>query len=110
VATGQEEQLDKRPQPGIVIARPFGIPVYVSSYWFIIVWALNRDASLTVPFPRITRRFPAVPSELRPGILPHRAEWTGEASVDAGETVVRGTTAPRGSPQVRCPSARLRGP
>jgi Zn-dependent protease len=24
------------PQPGIVIARPFGIPVYVSPYWFVL--------------------------------------------------------------------------
>jgi Zn-dependent protease/CBS domain-containing protein len=36
VAGGQEEQPDKRAQPGIVIARPFGIPVIVSPYWFII--------------------------------------------------------------------------
>ena len=28
------EQRD--PQPGIVIARPFGIPVYISPYWFLI--------------------------------------------------------------------------
>ena len=36
MATGQEEQPEKRGQAGIVIARPFGIPVYVSPYWFII--------------------------------------------------------------------------
>ena len=36
VATGQEEKPEKRGQAGIVIARPFGIPVYVSPYWFII--------------------------------------------------------------------------
>jgi Zn-dependent protease/CBS domain-containing protein len=36
VASGQEEQPEKRAQPGIVIARPFGIPVYVSPYWFVI--------------------------------------------------------------------------
>jgi Zn-dependent protease/CBS domain-containing protein len=36
VAGGQEEQQDKRAQPGIVIARPFGIPVIVSPYWFVI--------------------------------------------------------------------------
>jgi Zn-dependent protease len=24
------------PQPGIVVARPFGIPVYISPYWFLI--------------------------------------------------------------------------
>jgi Zn-dependent protease/CBS domain-containing protein len=27
------------PQPGIVIARPFGIPVYISPYWFLIAGA-----------------------------------------------------------------------
>jgi Zn-dependent protease len=26
----------RNPQPGIVIARPFGIPVYISPYWFLI--------------------------------------------------------------------------
>jgi len=40
VASGQEEQADRRDQPsrgqGFVVARPFGIPVYVSPYWFII--------------------------------------------------------------------------
>jgi Zn-dependent protease len=37
VASGQEEQRVKRGQPpGIVVARPFGIPVYVSPYWFVI--------------------------------------------------------------------------
>ena len=36
MAGGQEEQPDKRAQPGIVIARPFGIPVIVSPYWFVI--------------------------------------------------------------------------
>jgi Zn-dependent protease/CBS domain-containing protein len=36
VASGQEEQPDRRGQQGIVVARPFGIPVYVSPYWFII--------------------------------------------------------------------------
>jgi Zn-dependent protease len=41
VASGQEEQPDRREQTnrgqhGIVVARPFGIPVYVSPYWFII--------------------------------------------------------------------------
>jgi Zn-dependent protease/CBS domain-containing protein len=37
VASGREEQREKHGQPsGIVIARPFGIPVYVSPYWFII--------------------------------------------------------------------------
>jgi Zn-dependent protease/CBS domain-containing protein len=41
VASGQEEQPDRREQSnrgqhGIIVARPFGIPVYVSPYWFII--------------------------------------------------------------------------
>lgn len=41
MASGQEEQADRREQSnggqhGIVVARPFGIPVYVSPYWFII--------------------------------------------------------------------------
>jgi Zn-dependent protease/CBS domain-containing protein len=36
VASGQEEQSDRRGQHGFVVARPFGIPVYVSPYWFII--------------------------------------------------------------------------
>jgi Zn-dependent protease len=36
VASGQEEQPERRGQHGIIVARPFGIPVYVSPYWFII--------------------------------------------------------------------------
>jgi Zn-dependent protease/CBS domain-containing protein len=41
VASGQEEQPDRRErsnggQHGFVVARPFGIPVFVSPYWFII--------------------------------------------------------------------------
>ncbi|HEY6491948.1 MAG TPA: site-2 protease family protein [Trebonia sp.] len=36
MASGQEEQPDRRGQHGFVIARPFGIPVFVSPYWFII--------------------------------------------------------------------------
>jgi Zn-dependent protease len=42
VAIGQEGKRPESPpspkprQPGIVVARPFGIPVYVSVYWFII--------------------------------------------------------------------------
>jgi Zn-dependent protease/CBS domain-containing protein len=41
VASGEEEQPDRREQSnrgqhGFVVARPFGIPVYVSPYWFII--------------------------------------------------------------------------
>ncbi|MGH3247074.1 MAG: site-2 protease family protein [Trebonia sp.] len=35
MASGQEEQPSQR-QRGIVVGRPFGIPVYVSPYWFII--------------------------------------------------------------------------
>jgi Zn-dependent protease len=38
VASGQEEQPKQRGsrQGGFVVAKPFGIPVYVSPYWFII--------------------------------------------------------------------------
>ena len=36
MASGQEEQPERRGQHGIIVARPFGIPVYVSPYWFII--------------------------------------------------------------------------
>jgi len=38
VASGQEEQPDRRgpQQHGFVVARPFGIPVHVSPYWFVI--------------------------------------------------------------------------
>ncbi|HEX4092790.1 MAG TPA: site-2 protease family protein [Trebonia sp.] len=38
MATGQEEQPERRGQRqgGFVVARPFGIPVHVSPYWFII--------------------------------------------------------------------------
>jgi Zn-dependent protease/CBS domain-containing protein len=38
VANGQDEQPDrhKQGQHGWVVARPFGIPVHVSPYWFII--------------------------------------------------------------------------
>jgi Zn-dependent protease len=38
VANGQDEQPDRRRQGqhGWVVARPFGIPVHVSPYWFII--------------------------------------------------------------------------
>jgi Zn-dependent protease/CBS domain-containing protein len=36
VASSQDEQSDRRGQHGFVVARPFGIPVYVSPYWFII--------------------------------------------------------------------------
>jgi Zn-dependent protease/CBS domain-containing protein len=33
---GQAPQAPQPRQPGIVVARPFGIPVYVSPYWFVI--------------------------------------------------------------------------
>jgi Zn-dependent protease/CBS domain-containing protein len=41
VASGEEEQPDRRDQTnrgqhGFVVARPFGIPVYVTPYWFVI--------------------------------------------------------------------------
>ena len=46
MASGQEDQPDPRGQPGrgqprewkhgIVVAKPFGIPVHVSPYWFVI--------------------------------------------------------------------------
>jgi Zn-dependent protease len=50
-------QQEKQPQrrdagPGIVLARPFGIPVYVSPYWFVIagvfVFLYARDLSGTL--------------------------------------------------------------
>jgi Zn-dependent protease/CBS domain-containing protein len=54
VASGQEEQPDTRgpQQHGFVVARPFGIPVYVSPYWFIIagvfivIYAHNLSAAM----------------------------------------------------------------
>ncbi|WP_300605955.1 site-2 protease family protein [Trebonia sp.] len=36
MASGQEEKPQRQGQHGIVVARPFGIPVYVSPYWFVI--------------------------------------------------------------------------
>jgi Zn-dependent protease/CBS domain-containing protein len=58
VASGQEEQPDRREQSnrgqhGIVVARLFGIPVYVSPYWFIIagvfivIYANDLSATLS---------------------------------------------------------------
>ena len=50
-------QNEKRPQrrdagPGILLARPFGIPVYVSPYWFVIagifIFVYARDLTATV--------------------------------------------------------------
>ena len=34
--TGQADKTGQPRQPGIVVARPFGIPVYISPYWFVI--------------------------------------------------------------------------
>jgi Zn-dependent protease len=57
VASGQEEQSDRREQSnggqhGIVVARPFGIPVHVSPYWFIIAAVFSviyaNDLSSTI--------------------------------------------------------------
>jgi Zn-dependent protease len=62
VASGQEEQPDRRGQSndgqpsqrqhGIIVARPFGIPVYVSPYWFIIAGVFiviyAKDLSSTI--------------------------------------------------------------
>jgi Zn-dependent protease/CBS domain-containing protein len=31
-----EQTPDRAPGPGLIIARPFGIPVYVSPYWFLL--------------------------------------------------------------------------
>jgi len=36
VASGQDEKPGRRGQHGIVVARPFGIPVFISPYWFVI--------------------------------------------------------------------------
>jgi Zn-dependent protease/CBS domain-containing protein len=63
VASGQEEQPDRREQSnrsqngqaqhGLVVARPFGIPVYVSPYWFVIagvfivIYANDLSATLS---------------------------------------------------------------
>jgi Zn-dependent protease/CBS domain-containing protein len=35
-ATADKPPQRREPGPGIVVARPFGIPVYVSPYWFVI--------------------------------------------------------------------------
>src|SRR3984893_14930671 len=57
VASGQEEQPDRREQTnrgqhGIVVARPFGIPVYISPYWFVIAAVFSviyaNDLSSTI--------------------------------------------------------------
>ena len=41
IVTGTTPEKQKQPQrreagPGIVLGRPFGIPVYISPYWFVI--------------------------------------------------------------------------
>jgi Zn-dependent protease len=57
VASGQEQQPDRREQSnrgqhGIIVARPFGIPVYISPYWFIIAGVFSiiyaNDLSSTI--------------------------------------------------------------
>jgi Zn-dependent protease/CBS domain-containing protein len=57
VASGQEEQPDRREQTnrgqhGIIVARPFGIPVYISPYWFVIAAVFSiiyaNDLSSTI--------------------------------------------------------------
>jgi Zn-dependent protease/CBS domain-containing protein len=57
VASGEEEQPDRREQTnrgqhGIVVARPFGIPVYISPYWFVIAAVFSiiyaNDLSSTI--------------------------------------------------------------
>jgi Zn-dependent protease/CBS domain-containing protein len=57
VASGQKEQADRREQSnrgqhGFVVARPFGIPVHVSPYWFIIAGVFSiiyaNDLSSTI--------------------------------------------------------------
>jgi Zn-dependent protease len=55
VASGQEEQPDRSAprQRGFVVARPFGIPVFVSPYWFIVagvfivIYANDLSSSLS---------------------------------------------------------------
>ncbi|HEX3515890.1 MAG TPA: site-2 protease family protein [Trebonia sp.] len=57
MASGQEEQPDRREQTnrgqhGFVVARPFGIPVYVTPYWFVIAAVFSviyaNDLSSTI--------------------------------------------------------------
>ena len=57
MASGQEEQPDRREQTnrgqhGIIVARPFGIPVYISPYWFVIAAVFSiiyaNDLSSTI--------------------------------------------------------------
>ena len=57
MASGQEEQPDRREQTnrgqhGIIVARPFGIPVYITPYWFVIAAVFSiiyaNDLSSTI--------------------------------------------------------------
>ena len=57
MASGQEGQPDRREQTnrgqhGIIVARPFGIPVYISPYWFVIAAVFSiiyaNDLSSTI--------------------------------------------------------------
>ncbi len=57
MASGEEEQPDRRDQTnrgqhGFVVARPFGIPVYVTPYWFVIAAVFSviyaNDLSSTI--------------------------------------------------------------
>jgi Zn-dependent protease/CBS domain-containing protein len=59
VASGQEEQPARRGSGGIVVARPFGIPVYVSPYWFIIagVFIVIYANDLAYTLPGATTRY-----------------------------------------------------
>jgi Zn-dependent protease len=61
VASGQEEQPDRRGQrqSGFVVARPFGIPVQVSPYWFVIagVFIVIYANDLSNSLPGTTTRY-----------------------------------------------------
>jgi Zn-dependent protease len=63
VASGQEEQPDRRGrgprQNSFVVARPFGIPVHVSPYWFIIagVFVVIYANDLSDSLPSTTTRY-----------------------------------------------------
>jgi Zn-dependent protease/CBS domain-containing protein len=63
VASGQEEQPDRRGrgprQNSFVVARPFGIPVHVSPYWFIIagVFIVIYANDLSNSLPGTTTRY-----------------------------------------------------
>jgi Zn-dependent protease/CBS domain-containing protein len=61
VATGQEQQPEQggKRQSGFVVARPFGIPVQVSPYWFIIagVFIVIYANDLANSLPGTTTRY-----------------------------------------------------